>query len=129
MTGEQQSAAQAMALADEYEVGLNKMLASGYDGFDLAIKNHRLVIAALRASAPPTVWVLVIDTKHGTTVTAHRSRAALDAELYKYCDLSWRIEFADSRPADDRLIAEYWDRMSSDGEEWHAIRECEVSDG
>lgn len=38
-------------LADEYQRGLDKMLASGYEEYEQAIENHKLVIAALRASA------------------------------------------------------------------------------
>lgn len=41
-----------LALANEYERGLKKMLASGYEEFGAeVIENHRLVINALRASA------------------------------------------------------------------------------
>jgi hypothetical protein len=41
---------EAMALADEYEAGLRKMEAAGYEEFSEIIPKHRLVIAALRAA-------------------------------------------------------------------------------
>jgi hypothetical protein len=73
------------------------------------------------------VWVLVIDHKHGTNVSTHPSRADLDAALYNYCDEWWDREFgAETRPADDKLVSRYWDKMNESGEEWHVIEECEV---
>jgi len=74
-------------------------------------------------------WVLVIDHKHGANVTAHPSRAALDAELFQYCDTSWDTEFTEPRPAYDELVARYWEKMSEGGEEWHLIEECEIDGG
>lgn len=76
---------------------------------------------------PTKVWVLVIDHKHGTVVTAHSSRAALDDELHDYCAEFWEREFGpEERPADSELVERYWERMSERGEEWHVVEECEV---
>ncbi|SHG87828.1 hypothetical protein [Bradyrhizobium erythrophlei] len=73
------------------------------------------------------VWVLVIDHKHGTTVTAHPSRAAADGAVHDHCDEWWDHEFgAETRPADDELVSRYWEKMSERGEEWHVIEECVV---
>ncbi|MBR0693634.1 hypothetical protein [Bradyrhizobium lablabi] len=73
------------------------------------------------------VYVLVIDHKHGTEVSAFASRAAADQEVQRYCDEQWPLEFPDvDRPDDAELIAEYWHLMTERGEEWHLIEECEV---
>lgn len=37
------------ALADEYQRGLDKMIASGYEEFQDTIPRHKMVITALRA--------------------------------------------------------------------------------
>lgn len=47
----EQDEVRLLALADEYEAGLRKMELSGYEEFDVARKNHQLVIDALRAQA------------------------------------------------------------------------------
>lgn len=43
--------ADMLKLADEYEAGLRKMEVAGYEEFAEVIPKHKLVIAALRASA------------------------------------------------------------------------------
>lgn len=40
-----------LALADQYEAGLEKMKRAGYVEFDQAIREHEIVIAALRQSS------------------------------------------------------------------------------
>jgi hypothetical protein len=50
-------------LADEYEAGLRKMEAAGYEEFAQTIIKHRMVIAALRAPAPVAVRGRVMNQK------------------------------------------------------------------
>jgi hypothetical protein len=72
------------------------------------------------------VWVLIIDTKHGTDVSAHASKPAADRALFNYCDQFWSQEFSEDRPDDDNLVRAYWDRQSERGEDWYKLEECEV---
>ncbi|WP_166297183.1 hypothetical protein [Bradyrhizobium sp. 2S1] len=68
-------------------------------------------------SAGDTVWVLVIDSQHGTDVETFKTREAADKHLYDYCDEWWDREFgAASRPSDDNLVEAYWNRMSDEGD-------------
>lgn len=46
--------AEFAALADEYQAGLDKMIASGYEEFGPDVqRRHKMVITALRAYAMP----------------------------------------------------------------------------
>ncbi len=45
-----------LELADEYEAGLRKMEAAGYEEFSKVIPKHKMVIAALRASNAGDDW-------------------------------------------------------------------------
>lgn len=47
----------ARALAEEYQLGLEKMEAAGYEEFGPQIERHKIVIAALRAVPSPPVNV------------------------------------------------------------------------
>jgi hypothetical protein len=78
-------------------------------------------------NTPLKVWVLIVDHKHGTNVTAHPTREAAESANRDYCDEWWDREFgAETRPSGDQIAAEYWRRMSERGEEWHLIEECEL---
>jgi hypothetical protein len=73
------------------------------------------------------VYVLVIDHKHGTDVSAYATEEKLNAALFAYCDQWWDREYgSEDRPPNNKLVTTYWERMSIDGDEWHVIEECEI---
>ena len=66
-------AEELLALADEYEDGLNKMIRSGYEEFGPTVqRNHRMVIDALRLAAQADAQGV------GLTEESNVSRAELD---------------------------------------------------
>lgn len=72
------------------------------------------------------VWVLVIDHKHGLTVTAHANEQQAQKALWDWCNEWWEHELGSlPRPANqaDDLVDEYFELVEY---ETAHIEECEV---
>src|SRR5690242_20173653 len=82
---------------------------------------HQRFIAAIekleKAAEARKVWVLVVDQKHGTEITVHRTQEGAGKAIFAYCDQFWAQQFAEDRPPDDELVRVYWDRQSERGDE------------
>lgn len=80
------------------------------------------------------VWILVVNHRHGLTVSAHRSFDGASACLYEYVSDWWDKEMANAfagllkpLPEDaEEAIATYFEHMADS--EWYEIHDAEVED-
>jgi hypothetical protein len=84
-------------LAQEYERGLEKMVASGHEEYAQAIINHRIVIAALRFPGEEVAWQLMDpEARHATSDAGCVTLNVGVADLWRKAGLEVRPLFADS---------------------------------
>ncbi|GJL59697.1 MAG: hypothetical protein NPIRA03_25540 [Nitrospirales bacterium] len=89
----------------------------------------------LSRKTPSSVWVLVIENKYGTQITAHSTAQNANNALYAYC-AEWWDEFITEKYGVitelDRaeVIEAYFDYYASFHiyPEWYLLEECKLDD-
>ena len=71
------------------------------------------------------MWVLMVEHRHGTDVSIHRTEQGAKDALTVYVDYWWGREFPGAAaPADDNeRVTEYFERIH---DEFHTINEAPV---
>ena len=77
-------------------------------------------------STPQTVWVGVVDHKHGTNIYAATTDDGVYGQVADYCREWWSREMPEGSPAptglaDYEVVRAYFDAQSEHGDEWHLI--------
>lgn len=78
---------------------------------------------ALKVTIPQTVWVLLINHRHGTNVAVYENQEGALEGLREYCAEEWDDEHrGEEHPSDGELIEAYF----QDIDESYSIEECDV---
>lgn len=64
----------------------------------------------------PTIWVLVIEHRHGANTYVHKTEAGAQQSLRAYVDDNWAQELGTRPVPDDEedMIAEYFERVDDE---------------
>jgi hypothetical protein len=74
------------------------------------------------------VWVAAVDHRHGTTLFAGATEAAVYSQLADYCVQWWREVSEDEEPdptlSHVEIVSHYF---SVHGDEWHVVEEVPLA--
>lgn len=119
--GDEGSPSELSALADKYEAGLAKMIASGYEEFGHdAPRNHRLVIEALRkAAATQPGWNSLLSREE---VVEYLRKENYEAEIIGIID-----NFPPAAVATGQIFNALIERVKYDGDDFASLTLGEVA--
>jgi hypothetical protein len=101
-----------LALADEYEAGLKKCAASGYEEYGADFqRKHQMIIDAIRLAAKPAdegVLTALVDARPYLASAFKRSQHAFDKAALEQVDDAIRALSSTGEPKRDKSYLPFW---------------------
>ena len=81
-------------------------------------------------TTPAFVYVLTVEHRHGTNVSAHASREHAEAALWEYVT-DWWVEAFPNEPLPEPADGNFWPHIDRyfevhGADEWHNIQQCQI---